>query len=114
MSQRFPLWLGFSHNDLQYGNMLLFRTAAAQQAQHAGQQQQPAAPEPAGPTWAVANSHQGGQAPQQAQQGQQDNGFYIRLIDYEYSTLNDVAYDVANHWWVGGGWEERERMCACV
>lgn len=89
--------------------MLLFRTAAVQQAQHAGQQQQPAAPEPAGPTWAVANSHQGGQAPQQAQQAQQDNGFYIRLIDYEYSTLNDVAYDVANHWWVGGGWEERDQ-----
>ena len=35
-------------------------------------------------------------AQQAAQQAQQDP--VVRLIDYEYSTLNDVAFDVANHW----------------
>ncbi|GAB4823326.1 hypothetical protein N2152v2_010372 [Parachlorella kessleri] len=59
-SSRFPSWLGFCHNDLQYGNMLLDDPAA--------------------------EAHQAQQGPA------------VRLIDYEYSTLNDVAFDVANHW----------------
>ncbi|KFM22904.1 Choline/ethanolamine kinase [Auxenochlorella protothecoides] len=70
----FPLWLGFCHNDLQYGNMLLCpgRDASPQGS-------------PAGPAEESATPPGSPRA-------------HIRLIDYEYATLNDVAFDVANHW----------------
>lgn len=86
-----PAWVAFCHNDLQYGNMLLLRGAptassgcgCASAAAAAGADgQQPAAAAAGG-----GGSSCGGDAGQLS----------ITLIDYEYSTLNDVAFDAANH-----------------
>ena len=37
----------------------------------------------------------GGSMPHERPEG--GSGLWVKLIDYEYSTLNDAAYDVANH-----------------
>ena len=91
-AERFPLWLAFCHNDLQYGNMLLFPGSSGGGSSDGGGAGSAAAP--ATPAAAGAAAERAG-----AQQGQQaGDGPVIRLIDYEYSTPNDVAYDIANHW----------------
>ncbi|KAL4431584.1 hypothetical protein ABPG77_001426 [Micractinium sp. CCAP 211/92] len=78
LAARFPLWVGFCHNDTQYGNMLLFGSSSSSSsnghiAEVGAAMNGPAAA--ASPTASIE----------------------VKLIDYEYSTLNDVAFDVANH-----------------
>lgn len=58
-----PCWLAFTHNDLQYGNVLL----------------------------CSANGEEGG-----IHEGNRES-VVACLIDYEYSTFGDVAFDIANH-----------------
>ncbi|KAL4459006.1 hypothetical protein ABPG75_013871 [Micractinium tetrahymenae] len=77
IAARFPSWVGFCHNDLQYGNMLLFGAGGSCSSGNAG-----------GP------SAVDGQAAAAVALG---TAVEVKLIDYEYSTLNDVAFDVANH-----------------
>ncbi|KAL4859074.1 putative choline kinase 2 [Chlorella vulgaris] len=68
LAASFPSWVGFCHNDLLNGNILLFTSPAADGSEAVG-------------GTAAGN---GGK-------------LTVKLIDYEYSTLNDVAFDVANH-----------------
>ena len=91
----FPTWVGFCHNDLQYGNMLLLRGAGASSAgasngttgsSGSDGQQAAAAAAAAGSPGSGGGGGGGG-----------DAAHSVTLIDYEYSTLNDVAFDVANH-----------------
>ena len=89
MSQLFPPWVAFCHNDVQYGNMLLFRdgNGSSNRSDGAGE----TAPAAAGGTApaAVAVSSSGVSS--------SGGGVTVRLIDFEYSSVNDVAYDIANH-----------------
>jgi thiamine kinase-like enzyme len=126
LANRFPSWVGFCHNDLQYGNMLLFRhaeadggvvgtaesgsivangssdaavpaaaleavaavTAAAAAAAEGAASKAAGAPvaqdDPAGQPAAEAGSV--------AANGSQDgHQTAVKLIDYEYSTLNECV-----------------------
>jgi len=65
-----PPWLAFCHNDLQSGNIIL----------------QPSVHHDDGGDGTGATSKNG------------QSTILARFIDYEYATLGDVAFDVANHW----------------
>jgi thiamine kinase-like enzyme len=110
MRQRFPAWIGFCHNDLQYGNALRFvgdeicATRAQTTSSHAdayrstphghvAAREGPAAAAAAAGGAATAAAAAPGEVPPAAAPGT-----WVRLIDYEYSSPNDVAFDVANHW----------------
>ncbi|KAL6771211.1 hypothetical protein ACKKBF_B34375 [Auxenochlorella protothecoides x Auxenochlorella symbiontica] len=113
----FPLWLGFCHNDLQYGNMLLCPGRdASPQGSPAGPAEESATP-PGSPRAVLASGDALGLSYPSADPGLASAAGggdatpepgsppspraateHIRLIDYEYATLNDVAFDVANHW----------------
>ena len=112
-----PAWVAFCHNDLQYGNMLLMGAAAGSRpggASPPGGRSAPAAVRGGSPradaavaaTLAAAAAALGapaaaatpgrsgiGPEPEPSSGG----GAWVKLIDYEYSTLNDVGFDVANH-----------------
>jgi thiamine kinase-like enzyme len=81
MDARFPPWIGFCHNDLQYGNLLLFGGDSGSVA--------------AGSGWAADGSNGDGTVSADgpadgaaAGDGEGVGGLFVKLIDYEYSTLN--------------------------
>ena len=103
-AQRFPAWVGFCHNDLQYGNMLWLLEAretspAAEAGGGGGDGANGIAAHGVAAHGGVAAN---GGSVVLAQDAAEEEVFLqpgrIKLIDYEYSTLNDVAFDVANHW----------------
>ena len=114
MAALHPSWVGFCHNDLQYGNMLLFpptgsggsnggvagTNVAQLQMPAAGGGAGAAAGEAAGAACAMAPANGGSPAnggPSSSSAGNAAATTTVKLIDYEYSTLNDVGFDVANH-----------------
>ena len=144
LAARYPAWVGFCHNDLQYGNMLLFgsstggtassaadaATAAAAAAAAAGTAAaaaqeggaaagvgtaaaaadggSPAANGAAGegdsPGEAAADADGAGGKASDADGGSAAGPLSIKLIDYEYSTLNDVSDSCERlHLRAGGG-----------
>lgn len=110
-----PPWVAFCHNDLQYGNMLLMGAAPSSRpggASPPGGRSAPAALRGGSPragdavaaTLAAAAAALAGGAAAGSDGGSGGSGRpagssgpWVTLIDYEYSTLNDAAYDVANH-----------------
>lgn len=80
MDARFPPWIGFCHNDLQYGNLLLFGCGAggapAGSGPAAGGGSGSGAAEDAPARGAAVGCIEGG------------GNLWVTLIDYEYSTLN--------------------------
>ncbi|PSC76159.1 putative choline kinase 2 [Micractinium conductrix] len=95
-----PPWVGFCHNDLQYGNMLLFRGGSSSSPGGGGGAAAAAAAQPAADgaiPVAAGSGAAGGAGPAGGSAAVAAATVAVKLIDYEYSTLNDVAFDVANH-----------------
>lgn len=103
LAEAFPAWVAFCHNDLQYGNMLLFGGGASSAPSSPRGASLPGGASPPGGRHAPAAVRATGAVLAAAAEALADgstgggSGVSVKLIDYEYSTLNDVAFDVANH-----------------
>jgi thiamine kinase-like enzyme len=73
-----PAWLALTHNDLQYGNILLDRKEKKEQTEEL--------------------EIEGGEKEEKSTStGVSPNTATATLIDYEYCTVGDIAFDIANH-----------------
>lgn len=108
----------------QYGNMLLFRGGSSSSPGGGGGAAAAAAAQPAADgaiPVAAGSGAAGGAGPAGGSAAVAAATVAVKLIDYEYSTLNDVAFDVANHFceWAynyhgGEDWMGRGLRCTAV
>lgn len=94
LTTNLPPWIAFCHNDLQYGNMMMFdrHVGRGGEAQQCASEQQISTRKREKKVRSNANlealapSQRSTMAPQ------------VRFIDYEYASFNHIGFDIANHW----------------